>query len=202
MLKLLVGLSASLEFFFVCFCASEPEMRQDSGAGNVGAQTPIREKGQRSISIWFAGNHCSVCLCVHLFLCMWFLYQWRTPIQRSCWGSCRRRGLVRFAWTSSCPLSSSPVVTWWCVVIVLPAYVTAPSAELWSEAVSELSCPKAVVWSHCCTGISWVALRIHLDSFSPVLIKIKIAGCLFCHSWQIIFYNKKKISCWICEFFF
>lgn len=158
MLHLLEKLILSLDYFF---CALEPEMRQGSGAGNVRAQTPIREKGWRSGSVWFAGKHCSVCMCVHLFLCMWFLYQWRTPVQRSCWGSCRRKGLVRFAWTSLCQLSSSPVDTWWCVVIVLPAYVTAPSAELWSEAVSELSCPKAVVWSHCCTGISWVALSNH-----------------------------------------
>lgn len=92
-----------------------------------------------------------------------FLQQRRTPAQRSCWGSCRRRGPVRCVWTNSCLSSSSPVVIWWCVAIAQPACVTAPSAELSSGAVFALSCPKAKVWSHCYTGVACVAWSSSLE---------------------------------------
>ena len=136
-------------------------------------------------------EHWACILCVSVFMCffpfyMWSDTQWRTPVQRRCWGSCRRRGPARCAWTSWCPSSSSPVDTWWCVAIVLPACVTAPSAEPSSGAASVPSCPEAALqvlheWP-------WVFL---LYSFPPlVLIRIKSAGCLCCQSSQTIFYNK------------
>lgn len=128
-------------------------------------------------------------VCVFVFI--GFSQQLRKTVQRSCWGSCRRRGPVKCAWTSLCPLSSSPVVIWWFVVIVLPAYVTAPSAELSSEAASVLSCPKAVVKSHPYTGVAWVALSFPQAPVSVVLERIKSADCLFCQGYQIIFYNKQ-----------
>lgn len=74
------------------------------------------------------------------FSCGSFLQQWRKPLQRNCSASCRRREPVKCAWTSWCPSSSFPVVTWWFVVIVLPVCVTAPSAELSLGAAFELSC--------------------------------------------------------------
>lgn len=126
----------------------------------------------------------SVCVCV--FICLWFCQQWRTPAQKSCWGSCRRRGPVRCAWTNWCPSSSSPVVIWWCAVIALQACVTAPSAEPSLEAAFVLSCPKAEVRSHSYTGVEWVALSFSLYSFSLVMIQIKIIAC-FVKSLQIIY---------------
>lgn len=183
---------------------------------------PIREKGQRSTSVWFARKSYSrACVTFHIQLQHWttdiydfsilwrlnlnnylihnvmssvfFLQQRRTPAQRSCWGSCRRRGPVRCAWTNWCPSSSSPVVIWWCVVTALPACVTAPSAELSLEAVFALSCPKAKVRSHCYTGVACVALSSSVLSFPLNWWKIKILILLvdfFCQSIQITLYNK------------
>lgn len=93
--------------------------------------------------------------------------QWMSPAQRSCWGSCRRRGRVRCAWTSWCPSSSSPAVTWWCVATAPPACVTAPSAGPSSGAASGPSCPEAGDKHYCnktlYTG-AWVVSHIFQGS--------------------------------------
>lgn len=66
-------------FFFQCLCLAEPEMRQGSSAGNVRTQTPLREKGQRSQSLWFHSrlqtDQRSFVLGVNsvdVLLCLWF----------------------------------------------------------------------------------------------------------------------------------
>lgn len=126
---------------------------------------------------------------------LFFSQQWRTPARRSCWGSCRRKGPVRCAWTNWCPLSSSPVGIWWCVVTAPPACVTAPSAELSLEAAFAPSCPEADVRSHCYTGVAWVALGFFfsLCSFSHVLTKNK-HDC-----WFAFYISFSTINMWSCS---
>lgn len=125
-----------------CFCLipPDPEVRQSSSTARVRTHVATGE-GQRSTSVWndhsfviFLGEHQSISALPP---------QWMSPAQRSCWGSCRRRGPVRCAWTSWCPSSSSPAVTWWCVATAPPACATAPSAGPSSGAASVPSCPEA-----------------------------------------------------------
>lgn len=160
--------------------------------------TPLNYRHDSSI-LWrlnFRYNSsCAMRVCVgfHYYYYFFFRQQRWTPAQRSYWGSCRRRGPVRCAWTNWCPSSSSPVVIWWCVAIVLPACVTAPSAELSLEAAFVLSCLKAEVKSHCYTGVVW--LWVPLYSVFPCTDEDRkdyfwLIFFFFCQRIHIMLYNK------------
>ena len=102
---------------------------------------PHQRKRSEVMCISHKHTHASTRTQTPTLLCVF--QQWATPPLMSSCVSCRRSGHVRCVWTSGFPLSSSLVVTWWCVATVLPACVTAPSAEPPSEAASEHSCPES-----------------------------------------------------------
>lgn len=176
-------------YFFVLLClySSEPQTRQSSSAGNVRTQTPIREKGQSlscgsqirllgSRELIHTGYMEKISWLIHnlslrgCFVFSNILQQRQSPARRSCWGNCRKRGPVRCAWTSWCPSSSSPVVTWSCAQTARPACATALSAGPSLEAAFGLSCPSGRPQPYSCWTCSLKFLCIH---FSLGLIKKK-----------------------------